>query len=149
MKESLFINYLEANCSRHPCHHDTDAVDNCRVHCPEPVITSFKIAILCSTVGVLTVIRSLDRETTSSYLLNISAADSGVPSLSSVMALTVVVRDVNDNPPVFVQSLYNVSISENQPPGVNVVIVSATDFDDPTSKQICFAFSLLHSIMNL
>ena len=92
--------------------------------------------LFTAAAGVLTVVRSLDRETTSSYVLNISAADSGVPILSSVMMLTVVVCDVNDNPPVFVQSMYNVSILENQPPGFNVVTVSATDFDDLTSESI-------------
>jgi hypothetical protein len=87
--------------------------------------------------GVLTVIRTLDRETTSEYQLNISATDHGVPSLSSVTSLTIRVFDVNDNPPVFVVSVYNASVLENQPSGAFVTVVSATDFDDSTSTSFC------------
>lgn len=90
-----------------------------------------------AVAGVLTVIRTLDRETASEYQLNISATDHGVPSLSSVTSLTIRVFDVNDNPPVFVISEYNATVLENQPSGTFVTVVSATDFDDPTSTSVC------------
>ena len=78
--------------------------------------------------------RSLDREITSLYHLNISASDHGMPSLTSQVIVTVTVFDVNDNPPEFVTSLYTASVLENQPPGLSVAVVSATDFDDATCK---------------
>ena len=42
-----------------------------------------------------------------------SSQDLGVPALSSVAELTVNVQDVNDNPPVFSQNLYVISVLEN------------------------------------
>ena len=49
--------------------------------------------------GVLRVLTSLDRERISTYDLVITAADNGSPSLTGSTNFTVVVSDVNDNPP--------------------------------------------------
>lgn len=49
---------------------------------------------------------NLDRETVSKYVLTISARDKGRPSLETRCNLTVVVLDVNDNAPTFVQNQY-------------------------------------------
>ena len=50
---------------------------------------------------------SLDRETVSKYILTISARDKGRPSLEARCNLTVIVLDVNDNAPSFVQNKYS------------------------------------------
>lgn len=42
----------------------------------------------------------------------------------------VTIEDVNDNPPVFSQPSYNISILENLPDGMNVLQVTATDRDE-------------------
>ena len=44
---------------------------------------------------------ALDYETDPQYSLFIEAADGGVPSLMSTTTVTILVTDVNDNPPVF------------------------------------------------
>ena len=44
---------------------------------------------------------ALDYETGPQYSLIIEAADGGVPSLMSTTTVTILVTDVNDNPPVF------------------------------------------------
>ncbi|EFN78559.1 Protein dachsous [Harpegnathos saltator] len=49
---------------------------------------------------------SLDRETISKYVLTISAKDKGRPSLEAHCNLTVIVLDVNDNAPTFLQDQY-------------------------------------------
>ncbi|CAH8589570.1 unnamed protein product [Schistosoma rodhaini] len=51
--------------------------------------------------GRITTCISLDRETQSSYLLNVQVMDSGIPSLSSTTRIRINVADVNDMPPVF------------------------------------------------
>uniref|UniRef100_A0A3Q2PIU6 Cadherin domain-containing protein n=1 Tax=Fundulus heteroclitus TaxID=8078 RepID=A0A3Q2PIU6_FUNHE len=46
----------------------------------------------------------LDREFQAEYNITVTATDSGSPSLSSVKVITIVVIDVNDNPPTFTHS---------------------------------------------
>jgi len=83
--------------------------------------------------GVVSVLRTLDRESISVYHLNMSATDSGTPAMTSYTLLHVHVDDVNDNAPVFLRRTYRAVVDEEQDPPVAVVTVSATDFDDPTS----------------
>jgi len=40
------------------------------------------------------------------------------------------VKDINDNKPFFTESIYHANISENGPPGLTVIQVSAIDYDD-------------------
>ena len=51
--------------------------------------------------GTITVREALDYETDFQYSLIIEAADGGFPSLMSTATVTIVITDVNDNPPVF------------------------------------------------
>ncbi|CAH8521192.1 unnamed protein product [Schistosoma turkestanicum] len=51
--------------------------------------------------GRITTCIPLDRETQSSYVLNVQVMDSGLPSLSSTAKIQINVADVNDVPPVF------------------------------------------------
>ncbi|XP_032666091.1 protein dachsous isoform X2 [Odontomachus brunneus] len=60
---------------------------------------------LDSSTGVLSM-SSLDRETTPRYALKISAKDKGRPSLEAHCNLIVIVLDVNDNAPTFLQDQY-------------------------------------------
>lgn len=50
------------------------------------------------------------------YSLTVQAADEGEPALSSAVLITITVKDVNDNPPIFSQVnhslLLQVGISE-------------------------------------
>ncbi|XP_034945653.1 protein dachsous [Chelonus insularis] len=58
---------------------------------------------LDSTTGQLYA-SSLDRETTSRYLLSISAKNKKLPSLEDYCNITVIVLDVNDNSPMFLRN---------------------------------------------
>lgn len=64
------------------------------------------------TSGMLSM-SNLDRESVSKYALTISAKDKGRPSLEARCNLTVIVLDVNDNAPTFVQNQY----AESRPRG--------------------------------
>uniref|UniRef100_A0A7N8YCI1 Protocadherin-16 n=1 Tax=Mastacembelus armatus TaxID=205130 RepID=A0A7N8YCI1_9TELE len=79
--------------------------------------------------GLLFLSAPLDYETQRLHRLTVRAVDHGLPSLSSTQTLTIEVGDVNDQPPVFSQSIYNASVTENRDPGEPVVRVSATDKD--------------------
>ena len=80
---------------------------------------------------------SLDRETTSQYFLQIIAKDRGVEQRSTTATVTIKIDDINDQPPVFVEKIYRVSMSENQVAGP-VVTVSATDNDIDENARLTY-----------
>lgn len=86
--------------------------------------------------GTVRLTGGLDREEISNYTLTVIATDKGEPPLSSSMDITVIVLDVNDNPPVFQQRLYQVEISENTLSGIDLLQVAATDLDQGTNGQV-------------
>ena len=43
--------------------------------------------------------------------------------------MSVYIADVNDNPPVFTEPLYDVTITEGTPPGTSITKVTAHDPD--------------------
>lgn len=55
----------------------------------------------------------LDREVTPEYFLTVEACDGGSPQFCCQFNLTVIVTDVNDNPPIFNSTIYAFNISEN------------------------------------
>jgi len=60
----------------------------------------------------------IDREQSPIIRLLLVCRDTGQPALQSVHPMIIVVDDINDNAPRFTQSVYNVSIVENQRPPV-------------------------------
>lgn len=74
-----------------------------------------------SKLGYVTVAAPLDRETISSYMLEILAKDNGLPILSRQTTLSIEIADANDNPPTFSQPNYTAVIQENKPLGKHSV----------------------------
>ncbi|KAL7848432.1 hypothetical protein AOLI_G00231500 [Acnodon oligacanthus] len=83
--------------------------------------------------------KALDRETQPVIHLILTALDGGKPPLSGTLEIVVNVLDVNDNSPVFSQSLYKVKVNENVPFGAQVLSLSATDLDEGVNGEIVFA----------
>ncbi|XP_021794476.2 protocadherin Fat 4 isoform X3 [Papio anubis] len=78
----------------------------------------------------------LDREEVSNYTLTVVATDKGQPSLSSSTEVIVMVLDINDNNPIFAQTLYKVEINENTLTGTDIIQVFAADGDEGTNGQV-------------
>nr|KAF6346486.1 FAT atypical cadherin 4 [Pipistrellus kuhlii] len=76
-----------------------------------------------------------------SYQLEILASDMGVPQLSSSVILTVYVHDVNDNPPVFDQLSYEVTLSESEPVNSRFFKVQAFDKDSGANGEIAYSIA--------
>ncbi|XP_072333062.1 protocadherin Fat 4-like isoform X2 [Scyliorhinus torazame] len=94
-----------------------------------------------ATSGELSVVGNLDRELVEWISMNVTASDKGQPSLSSSKCIRVVITDINDNSPVFTQSIYTVTVDENMPRGSDLLIVSATDPDEDTNGQVRYTIS--------
>ncbi|XP_028603460.2 cadherin EGF LAG seven-pass G-type receptor 1 isoform X2 [Podarcis muralis] len=89
--------------------------------------------------GVVVTTRSLDRETKDTHVLQVIAADHGVPRhRSAVTFLTVTVSDTNDHGPVFEQPEYRENIRENLEVGYEVLTIRATDEDAPDNANLLY-----------
>ena len=83
----------------------------------------------------------LDYEMTALYNITIIAKDDGEPVLSSPpKILTISITDENDQPPVFEQAAYYVSLREKTPVDSTILITRATDIDSPPNAQISYKF---------
>ncbi|XP_028656704.2 protocadherin Fat 4 [Erpetoichthys calabaricus] len=90
------------------------------------------------TSGVLSLIKELDRENTSILTLQVTAIDQGFPPRSVAMNLTISVRDVNDNDPVFTENIYAVMVAENILPGSGLLSVLASDSDEGVNGEVSY-----------
>ncbi|XP_036431574.1 protocadherin alpha-8-like isoform X7 [Colossoma macropomum] len=84
--------------------------------------------------------KPLDRETSTSHKLLLTALDGGRPAKSGTMEIIVDVIDVNDNVPVFTKDSYSVKLSENAAIGTTVIQVNATDVDDGANGEVFYSF---------
>ncbi|XP_006891262.1 PREDICTED: uncharacterized protein LOC102854709 [Elephantulus edwardii] len=87
--------------------------------------------------------KPLDREQQSSHLLVLTALDGGDPVLMGTTQIRIQVTDANDNPPVFSQDEYRVTLVENVPLGTSVLTVRATDQDEGVNAEITYSFRTL------
>ncbi|TWW61833.1 Cadherin-22 Pituitary and brain cadherin [Takifugu flavidus] len=80
---------------------------------------------------IMTAVADLDRETQDRYELVVKATDMAgqMGGLSGSTTVTIVITDVNDNPPRFPQKMYQFSVSEGAAVGTPVGRVIATDAD--------------------
>ncbi|GCB65904.1 hypothetical protein scyTo_0000487 [Scyliorhinus torazame] len=83
----------------------------------------------------------LDREEQAVHTLLISALDGAIPERSGSAEIIITVLDVNDNVPVFDQSVYWVKVTENIVEKTVVIKLSATDLDEGTNADITYSFS--------
>lgn len=92
--------------------------------------------------GQVTLVKSLDRETISSYKLTVVAHDAATKNqLSSNTTITIEVLDENDNEPVFTQTNTHISVNETTPVGTELMRFRATDSDLGANSQIQFSIS--------
>ncbi|KAM9376006.1 LOW QUALITY PROTEIN: uncharacterized protein KZ484_008497 [Pholidichthys leucotaenia] len=84
--------------------------------------------------------KPLDRESTKTHVLLLTALDGGKPPRSGNMTIIVIVSDVNDNPPVFIQDSYAAQLEENSPVGTTVIQVNATDLDAGPNGEVVYSF---------
>ncbi|XP_034036954.1 protocadherin gamma-C5-like isoform X5 [Thalassophryne amazonica] len=118
---------------------DADFGNNSKVTLQLPKGSPFSLKPSFSNNYALVTSGVLDRESFPEYNIEIKATDSGSPPLSNQKTVSVSVTDVNDNPPVFTQSSYNVYLKENGLPGSILFSVSASDADFGENSKIFYS----------
>ncbi|GAB0199893.1 cadherin EGF LAG seven-pass G-type receptor 2 [Grus japonensis] len=88
--------------------------------------------------GAVTTTATLDRESKSTHVFRVTAADHGTPRRSSMATLTVTVSDTNDHDPAFEQPEYRESVRENLEVGYEVLTVRATDGDAGPNANVLY-----------
>ncbi|XP_058398599.1 protocadherin gamma-A1-like [Diceros bicornis minor] len=84
--------------------------------------------------------RPLDREEEAVHHLLLTASDGGNPVRSGTLRICIQVVDANDNPPVFTQEQYHVSVPENVPLGTRLLIVKAADPHEGVNGEVTYYF---------
>ncbi|KAG8438891.1 hypothetical protein GDO86_005181 [Hymenochirus boettgeri] len=90
--------------------------------------------------GALIIKKGVDHEKTKWYLIDVVANCShlGKPLLSLV-TVSIQVKDINDNQPVFESDLYKASLAENMPAGSTVIQVTANDQDTGNDGMVTYS----------
>nr|XP_060490113.1 protocadherin gamma-B1-like [Panthera onca] len=118
---------------------DRDSGENGLVRCYIQEEVPFKLESTSKNYYKLVIDNALDREQMAEYNVTITATDKGKPSLSSSTGVTLHISDVNDNAPVFHQASYVVRVMENNPPGVSIAQVSASDPDLGPNGRVSYS----------
>ncbi|XP_042236772.1 protocadherin Fat 1-like, partial [Homarus americanus] len=84
--------------------------------------------------GAVTLAAPLDRESMARYSFTVVATDGGPKPLSTSARVTVLVKDYNDNPPVFTRDTYVTAVPEDTGTGTAVVELSVVDADETPSQ---------------
>ena len=88
----------------------------------------FQLSVEGNVANIVT-INQFDYESRSSYTLIVSVSDRGTPQREASTELVFNIIDVNDQPPMFTDSVYSVSIPENSNVTESLLQVEAVDRD--------------------
>ncbi|XP_072001782.1 protocadherin gamma-C5-like isoform X18 [Engystomops pustulosus] len=91
-------------------------------------------------IAELVLEKILDREEIAEHKLILTAIDGGEPARSGSTQITIIVLDINDNPPIFLQPSYRAEVEENIPLNVVIIKLNATDLDDGANGDIFYSF---------
>lgn len=97
---------------------------------------------LNNTSCKLLVTRSLDREDISNFTLVTECHDLGSPSRSVTVQLCVTILDENDHSPLFAETQYQISVTEDLEEGSAILDLSASDKDAGLNGEIMYTLSV-------
>nr|ANS59203.1 Dsg3 EC1-4 CAAR [synthetic construct] len=103
----------------------------------------FGIFVVDKNTGDINITAIVDREETPSFLITCRALNAQGLDVEKPLILTVKILDINDNPPVFSQQIFMGEIEENSASNSLVMILNATDADEPNHLNSKIAFKIV------
>uniref|UniRef100_A0A8C0SF49 Desmoglein 3 n=1 Tax=Canis lupus familiaris TaxID=9615 RepID=A0A8C0SF49_CANLF len=103
----------------------------------------FGIFVVDKNTGEINITAIVDREETPSFQITCHALNVLGQDVEKPLILTVKILDVNDNAPVFSQSIFMGEIEENSASNSLVMILNATDADEPNHLNSKIAFKIV------
>nr|XP_058896249.1 desmoglein-3 [Kogia breviceps] len=103
----------------------------------------FGIFIVDTNTGEINITAIVDREVTPSFQITCRALNALGQDVEKPLILTVKILDINDNVPVFSQSMFMGEIEENSDSNTLVMILNATDADAPNHLNSKIAFKII------
>ncbi|XP_075458244.1 protocadherin Fat 2 [Ascaphus truei] len=90
--------------------------------------------------GTLIMNKGVDHEKTKWYLIDVQANCPHLgKELVSLVSVSIQVKDINDNQPVFEADLYRASLTENMPVGTTLIQVTANDLDTGNDGMVTYS----------
>ncbi|KAG8133042.1 hypothetical protein E2320_010861 [Naja naja] len=114
---------------------DQDSGDNGRTTCNTEKNLPFILKLTENNYYQLVTQQPLDREETPQYNITITATDQGSPRLTSVTVISILLSDVNDNPPMFLRF----ALTRNNIPGLLIGSVYAVDMDTEENAKVTYS----------
>ncbi|XP_021338999.1 protocadherin-11 X-linked-like [Mizuhopecten yessoensis] len=99
----------------------------------------FRMNPMAGNEFIIVVNGLLDREDQIEHVITIFCHDGGVPSLNNSITFGMQVTDENDNPPEFMNRVYNTKVSENTPAPALITKVSAMDSDQEMNAKVTYS----------
>jgi protein tyrosine phosphatase len=100
------------------------------------------------TAGVLTAVTDFDRETQSTYKIEITVADANNEG-STTKAFEIEIADVNDNSPIFSSNSFEFTVPENDGFPSSNLMVFASDKDDISTANGKVTYSTPSSVFSI
>ena len=117
---------------------DADDRNNGRVDCFLNN-KNFKLHKLEASEFKIVTARKFDREKKSEQAISLKCRDRGSSPQVSIMNIVVLVLDRNDNAPEFEEDVYSVVVAENNPVGVSIMRVRASDTDAGDNGKVRYS----------
>lgn len=116
---------------------DRDSGANGKVQC-QVLGQFFRIEEIFTNMYKVTIKNPLDYESKHVHNVTIQCQDQGIPQHQNTSSFLINVLDVNDNSPVFLQSIYRATIMENNPPNEVITTVEAVDKDSGLAGKVTY-----------
>lgn len=104
-------------------------------------MTMEPFSVVVYFAGNVRIRRRIDREEHTWVNFTAVASDRGQPALNTTIPVAIRILDINDNNPVFEESMYRVMVNESRSVGDVVTTVTATDPDEGEFGRVGYSMS--------
>ncbi|CAM5133754.1 unnamed protein product [Eretmochelys imbricata] len=118
---------------------DPDSGENGEVTCSTLGNLPFQLKKPFENYYSLVTDRALDREQVAAYNITVTATDNGTPPLSTATMIQLRILDRNDNCPLLDKTSYTGYVMENNPRGVSIFSLRASDPDWGDNARVTYS----------